>query len=93
MGLVFSISNFLLIKFIRQIIGVSFSYSNSALPTQSYYFLDFQVCYPPYFWFTFLTLMVEYGILVIFFISFAMVVPKEIYKFQENLETSRLILN
>ena len=31
MGLVFSISNFFLIKFIRQIIGVSFSCSNSAL--------------------------------------------------------------
>ena len=33
-----------------------------------------------------MTLMIEYSILIIFAFSFAMIVPKEVYKFQENLE-------
>ena len=41
-GLVFSISNFFIDKFIRQIIGVSFSCSNSAL---GLYYTDFGTSY------------------------------------------------
>ena len=44
------------------------------------------VCHPSLFWFTFLTLLLEYGMILIFTISFFNFVPKDAYKFQKSLD-------
>ena len=65
-----------------------FSLSELHLEEVNYPTSNYQVCYPPLFWFTFMSLLVEYSVLIIFILSFSLIVPKEVYKFQQDLDRS-----
>ncbi len=48
---------------------------------------DEGVCYPPLFWFNFLTLGIEYFLISLFVLSFAKIVPAETSEFLQELES------